>query len=203
MADWQADRIVVPIDFSADSARSIATAVTIANRDPSRVYVVHVLILLERLDQVIKRVVIEERWRACRHAVLQIEIHRTGGDGLANGSGRTLTRAAQLNDVNTGNAIEQIGGVRGIDIAHGLLIENADAGSGVRDSRLIASAGNGDGIQWIDAGPMIGQTHWGKQQGRDRNQNDGRERTAAEWWAPHENANSGQVSGLWSIPDGQ
>src|SRR5690606_13402005 len=74
----------------------------------------------------VQRVVVEETGGACGNAVLQVEVHRLGGDRLTDGHG--VAFAGELGNVNTREAVEQLCGVRRAGAPYLFAIQNFDGG---------------------------------------------------------------------------
>jgi len=76
MSTFQAERIVVPIDFSADSTRAVAAALDIADR-AQNVHVVHVL---QQLDTVSPGVLWDQVDDASRESAVREQFEKLGAE---------------------------------------------------------------------------------------------------------------------------
>jgi hypothetical protein len=98
-----------------------------------------------RYVEFVERVVIEEAGRAGGHAVLEEEIDRVGGEGLADGGGVSFAVGDRHGDA--GDLAEDLLGVRGRGEAYRFLLHDTDRSRGLQQAFGFAGAGDGHDIE--------------------------------------------------------
>ena len=129
------------VDHPANRIRTVErTARPLADLDPAGHRQVHL----------VERVMVEKAGRPCRDPVFQIEIHRIGGQGLANR--RLMPLAAGHVNPDAGHLAHDLRRMRRLDLAQRLFLDHPDRGRRFRKQLPLAGGGDGDLAQRLVGG---------------------------------------------------